>query len=541
MPITKITIQNFKGVQECVEIPIRPITLLFGANSAGKSTILQAMLYFRDLLERGNVDADRLAVAGTTLDLGGFREFVHGRDLIKKVTIGISLRLDSDGLPEPRHIRHSDLPDLNLTSPEIDSVEEVTVRLTAEWSHSHNQPFITSYAVNLDGIHFATIHAQPGQVAHLDLINPDHPVFSTNKDGSSTEPEEVTNLFGALQCHYLDKDGATKTEELTKDPDKRQRLIVGDRAIPDFHHGLPEEWSAPPDQEEEAIWQAAWLHTILNRTVVGAGSLILSELQKIRYIGPIRRIPERNFQAQHSPAADRWADGSAAWDLITSGVDHAWLNERAIQVLGLGLSIQQRSHYEIPTESGLGYFLTHLRNARAHGIVDERMVDMLDNIDISNLNLKSRTKLVSDETGIELSPSDVGVGISQALPVAIGAMAPGYSVMAVEQPELHIHPAIQCNLGDLIASQVVHDDSRTILLETHSEHLILRMLKRIREKSEGELSEDAPPLRPSHLSVLWVEQSEGVVSIKPITVNTDGDFDEPWPKGFFEERFYEYE
>ncbi len=41
MPITKITIENFKGIGKRVEIPLRPITLLFGANSAGKCTILQ--------------------------------------------------------------------------------------------------------------------------------------------------------------------------------------------------------------------------------------------------------------------------------------------------------------------------------------------------------------------------------------------------------------------------------------------------------------------------------------------------------------------
>jgi AAA15 family ATPase/GTPase len=41
MPITKITIENFKGIADRVEIDLKPITVLFGANSAGKSTLLQ--------------------------------------------------------------------------------------------------------------------------------------------------------------------------------------------------------------------------------------------------------------------------------------------------------------------------------------------------------------------------------------------------------------------------------------------------------------------------------------------------------------------
>ncbi len=51
MAITSITIENFKGIGDAVTIPIRPITLLFGKNSAGKSTVLQAMRYLREIYE----------------------------------------------------------------------------------------------------------------------------------------------------------------------------------------------------------------------------------------------------------------------------------------------------------------------------------------------------------------------------------------------------------------------------------------------------------------------------------------------------------
>ena len=57
--ITAITIENFKGIAEAITIPIRPITLLFGKNSAGKSTILQAMHYAREILQHRNPDPDK--------------------------------------------------------------------------------------------------------------------------------------------------------------------------------------------------------------------------------------------------------------------------------------------------------------------------------------------------------------------------------------------------------------------------------------------------------------------------------------------------
>ena len=70
--LTQISIENFKGIGEKVTIPIRPITLLFGPNSAGKSTILQAMQYAYEILEHGNVDPDRTTLGGNAVDLGGF-------------------------------------------------------------------------------------------------------------------------------------------------------------------------------------------------------------------------------------------------------------------------------------------------------------------------------------------------------------------------------------------------------------------------------------------------------------------------------------
>ena len=71
--ITGISVENFKGIRERVEIELRPITLLFGPNSAGKSTILHALHYAREVFERRNYDADHTIAGGEFVDLGGFR------------------------------------------------------------------------------------------------------------------------------------------------------------------------------------------------------------------------------------------------------------------------------------------------------------------------------------------------------------------------------------------------------------------------------------------------------------------------------------
>jgi predicted ATPase len=135
-----------------------------------------------------------------------------------------------------------------------------------------------------------------------------------------------------------------------------------------------------------------------------------------------------------------------------------------------------------------------------------------------------------------VAPSDIGVGISQVLPIVIGAMAPGYSILSVEQPELHIHPAVQCRLADLLAHQTLGNDERMMLLETHSEHLILRLLRRVRELNEDNLKPGDPEVRPEDLSILYVTSRAEGLEITELPVTEDGDFDKAWPKGFFEER-----
>src|SRR6266511_5634634 len=93
MRLSRIEIENFKGIGQRQVIELRPITLLFGPNSAGKSTILQALHYAREILERQNLDPD-VTITGGRLDLGGFLSLVHQHDLRRAITIRIEARND---------------------------------------------------------------------------------------------------------------------------------------------------------------------------------------------------------------------------------------------------------------------------------------------------------------------------------------------------------------------------------------------------------------------------------------------------------------
>src|ERR1700737_4930149 len=101
MRLSRIEIKNFKGIGKRQAIDLKPITLLFGPNSVGKSTILQALHYVREILERGNIDPD-VTIAGGLIDLGGFATLVHNHELDRVVRLKLSLDLSGEqdeGLP----------------------------------------------------------------------------------------------------------------------------------------------------------------------------------------------------------------------------------------------------------------------------------------------------------------------------------------------------------------------------------------------------------------------------------------------------------
>ena len=79
---------NFKAFGETVTIPIRPLTLIFGANSSGKSSILQSLLLLKQTLEEAKNPNTALLPKGSLVDLGTYRDFVHRHETERDFEFG---------------------------------------------------------------------------------------------------------------------------------------------------------------------------------------------------------------------------------------------------------------------------------------------------------------------------------------------------------------------------------------------------------------------------------------------------------------------
>ena len=153
--------------------------------------------------------------------------------------------------------------------------------------------------------------------------------------------------------------------------------------------------------------------------------------------------------------------------------------------------------------------------------------------------------VVDPQTGARMKPEDAGSGVRCALPLVAdlhreevgGSPRQADHWTILEYPETRLHPAAQVELGDLFIS-AAHDGGKYIM-ETHSEHLLLRLLRRIDETTRGNLPDNKHPLRPDDISVSYVFRRDGDIIVRHLPVDSEGEFLEPWPEGFFYERMGE--
>jgi hypothetical protein len=133
---------------------------------------------------------------------------------------------------------------------------------------------------------------------------------------------------------------------------------------------------------------------------------------------------------------------------------------------------------------------------------------------------------------ISVNMADAGHGMQQVLPVVVQQLAhrTGSSstfLDLVEQPELHLHASAQAPLGDLFLDTVKHGKCQ-VILETHSENLLLRLRRRV---AEG--------IDPALIRLYYVEENpDGYSMVRPVDILPDGSVDW-WPEGVFAEGYEE--
>ena len=130
---------------------------------------------------------------------------------------------------------------------------------------------------------------------------------------------------------------------------------------------------------------------------------------------------------------------------------------------------------------------------------------------------------------VSVALPDVGFGISQLLPFVVQSLVAEKQIISIEQPEVHVHPKLQADLGDLLAEAIKEPRQNQFIVETHSEHLILRLQRLVYEER----------IQPEDVSVIYVSRGPEGAKAERLRLDEEGDFIDEWPNGFFLERLRE--
>lgn len=393
--LTRFRVQNFKAWRDSGEIELAPLTLLFGANSSGKSSLHQFLLMLRQTVE--SPDRKRVLHAGddnTPVDLGSYSGLVRDIDLPLEFDLGW------------RRDRPLEVLDTRASTRFAGRDMAFHGRISAT-DGTPPRVRVDQYAYTLHG--------------------------SDGKDVSLGSERDSSGAYGMTAGGV----------ELVRTLGRKWPV-----SVPSQFHSFPDDLAT------------RYQHLDFAPDLVLA---LEEQLLALNYLGPLREKPGRLY---------RWSGEE---------VGHVgWRGERTIDALlaggGRQFNKRPRTRYE-------GLQTVVARWLKRLGIIEDFTV-----VPIGQGRDEYEVRVRAPGSTRDVLVTDVGFGVSQVLPVIVECFysEPGSTVI-MEQPEIHLHPAVQAGLADLFIEAVMARENGAarnvqLLVETHSEHLLRRLLRRIAEE-----------------------------------------------------------
>lgn len=403
---TRLHLTNFKAWKDTGDLALRPVTMLLGTNSSGKSTLIQSLLLLKQTVQ----SPDRTV----HLNLGGDEV----NDLFNFGTF-------------------DDVLNQSAEAPRQFSVE---FEFAGAGSERVNEgSFACSYGKTSSG---------SVAVQEMGLRTGDRLFRVVRRDK------------GAFSV-FVDDEAQPRIKGRNFAPERSIALSADAIAALDKNGQLAEDLSLA----------------------------IRRELEGISYLGPLRRKPERDYAWNKTKPGEVGSDGRAAIDALLA-------------------SALLKGEGQNEVVDGVSKWLARMRVAQR--------------LEVRQQGRSSRYELVIHRDGVACNLRDVGIGVSQVLPVLVLAyFAPPGSTVILEEPEIHLHPLAQSVLAELFV-EVSRQRKVQFIVETHSEHLFRRLQTLVAGRK---VANDA-------VAMYFVERKGKSAHMRDLTLDEYGRVMD-WPKDFF--------
>ena len=541
---SSLQLENFKAFGEEVVIPFAPITLILGENSAGKSSILQALSLLKQTRESREAGVLLLPRSGKGIvDLGSFHDFIFDHDLNRSLSIGIEVELPSRRSPQS-HQQHlfrgisENKVGLQIIFQRPTSKDEIGIVELKIYLGDNRNPIAVFESTKTPSDlkreammywRFAReLVPKDLKAAKCKWITIEEsfwkPIYDSWKETSAKIigllEKELSGKESSGEQFFLWPDRSVSKENVQQEYRTRLKEMLSfyskkftlaefrDRLLSQHLNtviGL--DGFIPIIMKRPSISQITDEHLVesithrnfgtptadVSRIAVTVGRVVDEEIRKLFPMGPSRRSPERWYIFTGTSPKDVGYQGDSMPDFLFRNPTvvnkvNSWLNR-----LDIGYKLETRS---------LGPSIRDLFEVR---LTDTRR-----------------------KSSLKVGLPDVGFGVSQLLPFIVQALAGEEQIISIEQPEVHVHPRLQADIGDLLA-ECAKKLNNQFLIESHSEHLVLRLQRLIRK---GVLS-------PDDISIIYVSRGNEGSKVLRLNIDKEGDFIDEWPGGFFPERLRE--
>lgn len=583
---TGLFLSGFQSIQQDTYIPIKPLTFLYGPNSAGKSSVLDAIglfqnlanqeddLFFskvnrwarRDLDERGGTvrwASGRLRVGVEFTVPANWKELVS-REVLEfkkndyidqqhidwiKSLVGKRIQLDigihDHVFPLTYRLAIDGAPAFESRLGEQDD------SFMQSWDPSgrslNDEGYDEDNETNVDGplriFHKHKFWSKNGTVASLsNFVNLNsEPDISLFVRGNSNN----TDLYDVMSAYYGRKENDipfnyTVGGEFRRAMQRRRELnpknarsVAKNRAAESaasagkVSRRLPLLRSSALDLSE--IDEFLESLSAMSRVLLELGSKSLTNVQ-VSGGRQILKPTDMTFSAA-SPFENDSEGEPIEFRSFVSFARHLAYEETKSKALAYHHHSPQEDHRLVNK-----WLLATLPSLRGHRLcVDAFLTSPVPKKKrvLAKVPEFTYRLYLTDAQGRSHEFEDVGSGFSYLFPILIALWNEPWSI--VEQPELHLHPAAQCDVADVFiaAKNIGH----AAVIESHSENILLRLLRRIRETNDGILKDESLKVQPDDVAIMYFDpQSDGTTIVKRLRISRDGDFIDRWPAGFFEER-----
>jgi predicted ATPase len=596
-PLAQIRLENFKSVTDAT-VDLRPLSVVVGRNSSGKSTLLQSVLALAQAV-RNKSNSSQFPLNGEYVRLGTFGEVLSFQDSSENPEIAIGFSVYAQQrfarVGSSRVIREVDQQNLiswtgHLIAPEESSNGFATLS-AFEFGVSTTSGSVESAKVSLD---ISSVRGEIDRQGPWPVVvdprsfRPDRSLLWVDgrivdlASGKSSRVDSVTVMGGLPSAAFRQetrfvvyarqwwdtynevlieavKEQKAKLGEQTSEGKQiKAKLDAVEVAVSDFLEAY--EFDRDPARRLEDNDQPAPYSFGVSRTqrFFERRSIRLSEKQRGEVAASIASLGEADFSIRLKKklveqtwfneliqddigseiGGDLWAATRSA-EILFRDLEYLGPLRESPQVLynpgpsriDLGtkgeytaavLHAHQNRKYMVPLPDG-SVRNTRLGDALNLWLIELGLADEAKATDRGRLGIGLTVSPVGSGKDVDLT--SVGVGVSQVLPVLLLCLlARRGSVVLMEQPELHLHPAMQLRLADFLLACA--KSGRQIMIETHSEHLVNRLRLHV--------AQDETNATGDLVQLLFAEQENGVTSYRTSQINPLGGLSEDWPRGFLD-------